>query len=67
MFDAEGHHDKKVDVDSRTITHLCFADDIDALAKTMQELEAQVEVMSKPALFYSILSHNLGRSSGHHR
>ena len=49
MFDAVGDDDKKVDVDSRTITHLRFADDIDALAKTMQELEAQVEVMSKPA------------------
>ena len=40
MFDALEDHDEKVNIGGRNITHLRFADDIDALAEEEQELEA---------------------------
>ena len=43
MSDALEEHDGKVSIGGRNITHLRFADDIDALAEEEQELEALVE------------------------
>ena len=49
MSDALEEHDGKVSIGGRNITNLRFADDIDALAEEEQELEALVEVSTKPA------------------
>ena len=43
MSDALEEHAGEVSIDSRTITSLWFASDIDALAEGEQELEALVE------------------------
>ena len=47
MSDALEEHDGKVSLGGRNITNLRFADDIDALAKEKQELEALVENLYK--------------------
>ena len=49
MSDTLEEHDVKVRIGGRNITNLRFADDIDALAEEEQELEALVEVSTKPA------------------
>ena len=49
MSDALKEHDGKVSIGGRNITNLLFADDIDALAEEEQELDALVEVSTKPA------------------
>ena len=49
MSGAQEEHDGKVIKGSRNIANLRFADDIDALAEEMQELEALVETLEKPA------------------
>ena len=49
MSDALEEHDGKVSIGGRNITNLRFADDIDALAEEEQELEALVEISTKPA------------------
>ena len=43
LSDDRGEHDGKVSMGGRTITNMQFADDIDALAEEVQELEAPVE------------------------
>ena len=47
MSDALEEHDSEVSIDSRTITSLWFANDIDALAEGEQELEALLESLNK--------------------
>ena len=49
MSHALEEHDGKVSIGGRNITNLRFADDIDAIAEEEQELEALVEVPTKPA------------------
>ena len=49
MSDALEEHDGKVSIGGRNITNLRFADDKDALAEEEQELEALVEISTKPA------------------
>ena len=49
MSDAQEEHDGKVSIGGRNITNQRFADDIDALAVEEQELEALVEISTKPA------------------
>ena len=49
MSDALEEHDGKVSIGGRDIINLRFADDIDALAEEMQELEALVEGFDKNA------------------
>ena len=45
--DQHEEHGGKVSIGGRNITHLRFADDIDALAEEGQELEALVESLDK--------------------
>ena len=47
MSDALEEHDGTVSAGSKNITNLRFADDIDALAKEAQELEALLESLDK--------------------
>ena len=54
MSDALKDHDAKVSIGVRNITNLRFADDIDALAKEEQELEALVESLNKTCTRYKI-------------
>ena len=54
MSDALDKHDGKVSIGGRYITSLRFADDIDALAKEEQELEALVESLDKTCTRYKI-------------
>ena len=49
MSDALEEHDGKVSIGGRYNTNLRFADDTDALAEEQQDLEALVEVSTKPA------------------
>ena len=49
MSGALEEHDGMVSIGSRTITNLWFADAIDALAEEKQELEALVELSTRPA------------------
>ena len=67
MSHAPEVHDGKVSTGGhRAITNLRFADYIDAPADEVQELDALAGSLDKNYSI-SILSHNLGRSSGHHR
>ena len=52
MSDALEEIDGKVSICGRNITNLRFADDIDALAKEEQELEALVESLDKTCTRY---------------
>ena len=54
MSDALEEHDGKVSIGGRNITNLQFADDIDALAKEEQELEALVESLDKTCTRYKM-------------
>ena len=54
MSDALEEHDRKFSIDGRNITNLRFADDIDALAKEQQELEALVESLDKTCTKYNM-------------
>ena len=54
MSDALEEHDGKVSIGGRNITNLWFADDIDALAKEEQELEALVESLDKTCTRYKM-------------
>ena len=47
MFNALEEHDGKVSIDGRNFTIQRFADDRDALAKKVTELEALVESLDK--------------------
>ena len=54
MFDALGEHDGRISIGGRTIANMRFADDIDALVKEEQELEALVESIDKTCTRYKI-------------
>ena len=54
MFDALEEHDGKVSTGGRTINNLRFADDIDALAEEVQELDALVEILDKTYTRYKM-------------
>ena len=54
MFDALEEHDGKFSICGRNITNLRFADDIDALAKEEQELEALVVSLDKTSARYKM-------------
>ena len=54
ISDALEEHNGKVSIGGRNITNLRFADDIDALAKEEQELEALVESLDKTCTRYKM-------------
>ena len=54
MSDALDENGGKVSIDSRNITNLWSADDIDALAEEEQELEALVESLDKTCTRYKL-------------
>ena len=54
MSDALEEHGRRVSIGGRNNTNLELADDIDALAKGEQELEAQVESPNKTCTRYKI-------------
>ena len=54
MSNALEEHDAKVSIGVRNITNLQFADDIDALHKEEQELEALVESLDKTCTRYKM-------------
>ena len=54
MSDALEKHDGKVSIGGRNISHLRFANDIDALAEEEQELEALVESLDKTCTWYKM-------------
>ena len=54
MSDALKVHDGKVSIGGRNIFNLRFANDIDALAKEEQELEALVENLDKTCTRYKM-------------
>ena len=54
MSDALEEHDGKVSIGGRNITNPRFADDIDALAEEVQELEALVESLDKTCTRYKM-------------
>ena len=54
MSDALEEHDEKVSIGRRNITNLRFVDDINALAKEEQELEALEESLNKTCTRYKM-------------
>ena len=52
MTDALEDHEGTVSIGGRTITNLCFADDIDGLAGEEEELEKLVERLDKASTAY---------------
>ena len=54
MSDALEEHDRKVSIGGRNITNVRFADDIDALAEEVQELEALAESLDKTCTPYKM-------------
>ena len=54
LTDALEEHDGKVSIGGRNITNLRFTDDIDALAKEENELEALVERLVKTCTRYKM-------------
>ena len=54
MSNVLEEHDGKVNIDGKNITNLRFADNIDALAKEQQELEALVESLDKICTRYKM-------------
>ena len=54
MTDALEDHEGTVSIEGRTITNLCFADDIDGLAGEEQELAKLVECLDKASTAYSM-------------
>ena len=54
MSDALEEHDEKVSIGPRNITNLRFVDDINALAKEEQELEALEESLNKTCTRYKM-------------
>ena len=55
MTDALEDHEGTVSTGGRTITDLCFADDIDGLAEEEEELANLVECFDKASTAYSML------------
>ena len=54
MTDALEEYDGKVSIGGRNITNLRFADDIDALAKDEQVIEAQDDTLDKTFTRYKM-------------
>ena len=54
MSDALEEHNFNVNIGGRYITNLRFADDIDALAEKVQELEALVESLDNTCAMYKM-------------
>ena len=54
MTDAIEDHEGTVNIGGRTITNLCFADDIDVLAGEEEELADLVQHLDKASTAYSI-------------
>ncbi len=54
MTDALEDHEGTVSIGGRTITNLCFADDIDGLAGEEEELADLVERLDKASTAYSM-------------
>ena len=54
MTDALEDHEGTVSIGGRTITNLCFADDIDGLAGEEEELANLVEHLDKASTAYSM-------------
>ena len=54
ISDALEEHDGKVSISGTYNTNLRFADDIDALAEKVQELEVQVESLDKTCTRYKM-------------
>ena len=52
MTDALEDHEGPVSIGGRTITNLCFADDIDDLAGEEEELAKLVERLDKASIAY---------------
>ena len=54
MTDALEDHEGTVSIGGRTITNLCFADDVDGLAGEEEELAKLVECLDKASTAYSM-------------
>ena len=54
MMDALEDHEGTVSIGGRTVTNLCFADDIDGLAGEEEELAKLVEYLDKASTAYSV-------------
>ena len=54
MTDALEYHEGTVSIGGRTITNLCFADDIDGLAGEEEELAKLVERLDKASTAFVI-------------
>ena len=54
MTDALEDHEGTVSIGGRTVTNLCFADDIDGLAGEEEELAKLVEHLDKASTAYSV-------------
>ena len=54
MTDTLENHEGTVGIGGRTITNLCFADDIDGLAGEEEELTNLVEHLDKASTAYNI-------------
>ena len=54
MTDTSEDHDGAVSIGGRTITNLCFADDIDGLAGEEEELANLVEHLDKASTAYGM-------------
>ena len=54
MTDTLEDHKGTVSIGSRTVTYLCFADDIDGLAREEEELAKLVEHLDKVSTAYGM-------------
>ena len=54
MTDALEDHEGTVSIGGRTITNFCFADDIDGLAREVEELANLVEHLDKASTAYNM-------------
>ena len=54
MTDALEDHESTVSIGGRTITNLCFADDIDGLAGEEEELAKLVERLDNASTVYGM-------------
>ena len=54
MTDALEDHESTVSIRGRTVTNLCFADDIDGLAGEEEELANSVERLDKASTAYGM-------------
>ena len=54
MTDALGIHEGTISIGGRTVTNLCFADDINSLAGEKEELAKLVDCLDKASIAYSM-------------